>query len=413
MLDATALFSPTLFDDPHPVYARLRAEAPVLHLPQLGLWLVSRYDDIQHALRNVDVFSSARSLALDRLRDPRLQEGTDVLADSLVALDPPDHTRLRRLINVAFTPRAIARLEARIRELARELVDAVRHAPEFDLMDDLAVPLPVIVIAEVLGVDPARRADFKRWSDDLLAGSRLDPRLDDAEVERIVRSRRDFIAFFRDMIAERRRAPRDDLLSDLVRAEAERDVLSPDEVLTMALILMIAGNETTTNLIGNATVDLLERPDLLQRLRDDPAQLPGFIEEALRYRSPVRMLVRTTTRDVALRGVTIPKGAVVGLLVDAANHDPEQFPEPERFDLARHPAHLSFGHGIHFCVGAPLSRLEGRVAFEELLARLPAFERAPGPLDWNPNFSLRGLRSLRLRLSGGGASGSARPGSTA
>ncbi|MBZ5712037.1 cytochrome P450 [Nannocystis pusilla] len=413
MTDTTTLFSPAMFADPYPIYARLREQTPVLHVPQIGVWLVTRYDDVQHILKSPELFSSERTAAIDRLRDPRLSEGMELLASrSLVSIDPPDHTRLRRLVNVAFTPRAIARLERRVRDLARELVDDIVRKDSFDLMEDLAVPLPVIVISELLGVDPARRTEFKRWSDDLLLGSRLDGHLDDAEIERIVASRREFIAFFRAMIEHRRREPGDDLLSDLVRAEAERDALSPEEVLTMAILLMIAGNETTTNLIGNGTIALLEHPDVLPRLRADPTRIPGFVEEVLRWRSPVVMLVRTTRRDVAVGGVDIPQGAVLGVLVDSANHDPTHFAEPERFDIERQSAHLSFGYGIHFCVGAPLSRLEGRIAFEELVARVPEFSREPGPLEWTPSFNLRGLKRLPLRR-GAPVSAPASRGSTA
>ncbi|MCY1058440.1 cytochrome P450 [Nannocystis sp. SCPEA4] len=413
MTDTTTLFSPAMFADPYPIYARLREQTPVLHVPQIGVWLVTRYDDVHHVLKSPELFSSERTAAIDKLRDPRLAEGMEVLASrSLVSVDPPDHTRLRRLVNVAFTPRAIARLERRVRDLARELVDDIVRKDSFDLMEDLAVPLPVIVISELLGVDPARRVEFKRWSDDLLLGSRLDGHLDDAEIQRIVASRREFIAFFRAMIEHRRREPGDDLLSDLVRAETERDALSPEEVLTMAILLMIAGNETTTNLIGNGTVALLEHPDVLPRLRADPTRIPGFVEEVLRWRSPVVMLVRTTRRDVSIGGVDIPQGAVLGVLVDSANHDPTHFAEPERFDIERQSAHLSFGYGIHFCVGAPLSRLEGRIAFEELVARVPEFSREPGPLEWTPSFNLRGLKRLPLRR-GAPVSAPASRGSTA
>ncbi|MCY1070735.1 cytochrome P450 [Nannocystis sp. RBIL2] len=413
MLDTTHLFTPAMFADPYPIYARLREQAPVLQVPQIGMWLVTRYDDVHQILKAPDVFSSSRTPALEKLRDPRLSEGMEMMASSsLVALDPPDHTRLRRLVNVAFTPRAITRLEARVRELSCELVDAIARKNSFDLMEDLAVPLPVIVISELLGVDPARRAEFKRWSDDLILGSRLDGRMSDAEIDRIVASRREFVRFFQAMIEHRRREPGDDLLSDLVRAETERDALSPEEVLTMALLLMVAGNETTTNLIGNGVIALLEHPEVLPRLRAEPARIPAFLEEVLRWRSPVVMLVRTTRRAVTLGGVDLPKDAVLGVLVDAANHDPTHFPEPGRFDIERQPAHLSFGYGIHFCVGAPLSRLEGRIAFEELLARVPEFSREPGPLEWTPSFNLRGLKRLPLRR-GPSLSAPATPGSTA
>jgi cytochrome P450 len=400
MDELTALFSPAANTDPYPTYARLRERTPVVKAEEVGLWVLTRYEDIAFALKRPDLFSSRRDPALaDKLIDPRLQDSMefDLLNEtSIIGVDPPAHTRLRKLINVAFTPRAINRLETRIRALARELVDDILHAQSFDLIEAFAVPLPVIVISELLGVDPARRVDFKRWSDDLLVGSRFDE-LDDATVERVIRSRRDFVDYFREIIELRRRAPQDDLLGDLIRAEVEREMLSPDELLAMAVVLMIAGNETTTNLIGNGMAELLEHPEQLRRLRADPALIPGFLEEVLRFRSPVNMLVRTTTEDVTLRGVTIPKGEGVALLIASANRDPEQFVEPERFDITRErPAHLAFGYGIHFCVGAPLSRLEGRIAFEELLGRLPDVMRSPGQLDWITNSGLRGLRSLWL-----------------
>lgn len=398
--ELTALFSPAANTDPYPIYSRLREHAPVVKAEEVGLWVLSRYEDIVFALKRPDLFSSRRDEALaQQLIDPRLRDSMefDLLNEtSIVGVDPPAHTRLRKLINVAFTPRAINRLETRIRALARELVDELTHARTFDLIEAFAVPLPVIVISELLGVDPARRADFKRWSDDLLIGSRFD-QLDDATIERVIQSRREFVDYFRETIERRRHAPQDDLLGDLIRAEVEREMLSPDELLAMAVVLMIAGNETTTNLIGNGMAEILEHPEQLWRLRADPALIPNFIEEVLRFRSPVNMLVRTTTQDVSVRGVTIPKGEGVAMLIASANRDPEQFVDPEQFDCTRErSAHLAFGFGIHFCVGAPLSRLEGRIAFEELLVRLPELSRASGPLDWITNSGLRGLRSLWL-----------------
>ncbi|NVB42511.1 cytochrome P450 [Pseudenhygromyxa sp. WMMC2535] len=394
------LFSPTSYDNPFPIYAALRERGAAVHVPEFGMYLVSRYEDVQRVLKNPELFSSAHMAEGARLKDSRLLDGMNLLigTDSVISSDPPAHTRLRKLVSVAFTPRAIARLEGRVREITGELIDAILEKDSFDMMADFAVPLPVIVIAEMLGVDPSRRADFKRWSDDIVIGSNFNAVFSEAEIERIIKSRYELADFFREMIEERVEEPKNDLLSDLVRAQVEDDKLSPQEVLTMASVLLIAGNETTTNLIGNATAELLNHPEVEAQLREDPSLIPGFIEEALRYRPPAVMGSRSTTRETTLGDVTLPAGAQLGVLMDSANHDPARFEDPERFDITRNPAHLTFGFGIHFCVGAPLSRLEGKVAFEEILERLPAFSREPGPLEWNPNFHLRGLARLPLRF---------------
>lgn len=399
--DARKLFSIDAIEDPSALYAELREEAPVLEIPSLRLWVLSRYEDIQAALKSPETFSSYHPIEMRRpLRNERLlQAMRDIGALSLVNADPPDHTRLRKLVSGVFSPRSTARLEQRIRAISVALADDILRRDEFDMMEDFAIPLPVTVISELLGVDSARRADFKRWSDDLLIGAGVGPELPDEEVDRLIQSRRDFLDYFRAMIQERRERPRDDLISDLVRAQDEQDMLSADEVLSMTIVLMIAGNETTTNLIGNATLELLRHPDDLRRLRADPTLIPGFLEEVLRCRPPVRMISRRTTRDVTIRGVTLPANQPVFLLLESANRDPREFPDPERFDITRRPQNqITFGFGIHFCVGAPLARLEGRVAFEELLRRLPPFARREGPLEWQPSFGLRGLRRLPLVL---------------
>ncbi|MFO0591848.1 MAG: cytochrome P450 [Polyangiaceae bacterium] len=400
--DAVQLFSARqTLADPERLYSELREKAPVHFVKPLNLWLLSRYDDIQWALRNPDLFSSKQPVEMRRpMQNRRLIEAAKELGTlSLIGSDPPEHTRLRKLVSGVFSPKATARLEGRIRALAVEMTSAMAERDEVDLMEDLAAPLPVTVISELLGVDPARRREFKRWSDDLIMTSGVDRDLPEEEVDRLIASRRQFLDCLRELIAARRAAPKDDLVSDLVRAEVESDTLSANDVLSLTLLLMIAGNETTTNLVGNGTVELLDHPDVLVTLRADPGRIPAFLEETLRHLSPVRMLSRRAAKDVTVRGVTIPEGASVFLLLDAANRDPEVFVEPARFDITRlFPTQLSFGSGIHFCVGAPLARLEGRVVFEEMLRRLPAFTRRAGPLDWQPTFGLRGLRSLQLVL---------------
>jgi len=394
------IFSREAMNDPYPLFSRLRERSPVCQVEPNGWWAVSRYQDVVFVLKHPELFSSANLRAdRDTLIDPRLQKDPLFLDEgSIIASDPPAHGRLRKLINGAFAPKAMLRLEERIQAIAAEHVDAILGKGRFELLADLAAPLPVIVIAEMLGVDPARRADFKRWSDDAINGL-FGVELADEEVARILQSRREFRAYFAEMIGDRRQSPREDLISELCRAPGENETLSADEVLSMTILLLIAGNETTTNLIGNGTLALLDHPEALRRLREEPALIPGFVEEALRYDSPVKLVTRRATEDVTLSGVTVPRGAIVVPLVAAANRDPEVFPDPDRFDITREGrGHVSFGYGIHFCVGAPLSRMEGRIAFGELLRRLPTFSREPEELEWNQTFGLRGLKSLPLRF---------------
>ena len=394
------IFSDDAMDDPHPLFSEIRRFSPVCQVEPDGWWAVSRYQDVVFVLKHPELFSSAnlRSARL-AIVDPRLRDDPLFPDDSsLISSDPPVHTRLRKLISGAFAPKAMLRLEGRVRALAADLVDRILRKSRFDMIEDLAVPLPIIVIAEMLGVDPERRADFKRWSDDAI-NVRVTSRLTDEEVERILRSRREFREYFEAMIADRRRSPREDLVSDLCRAESESESLRPEEVLAMTILLLIAGNETTTNLIGNGTLALLEHPEAMSRLRRDPALVPGFLEEVLRYNGPVKQLTRRATEEVTLSGVTIPKDATVIPLIAAANRDPEAFPDPDRFDITRDGrGHVAFGLGIHFCVGAPLSRMEGRIVFEEILRRLPAFSREPGRVEWQPMLGLRGLKALPLRF---------------
>jgi cytochrome P450 len=394
------IFSSEAMEDPHPLFSEMRRTSPVCRVAQDGWWAVSRHDDVVFVLKHPELFSSTGLRAgRDAIMDPRLLEDPLFPDDaSVISSDPPVHGRLRKLVNGAFLPRAMQRLEARVREITAERIDQLLRRGRFDLLADLAIPLPVTVIAEMLGVDPTDRADFKRWSDDAI---NVQPcrRLADAEVERILRGRQEFRAYFQAMIDERRRRPREDLVSDLCHADPASEGPSAEEVLAMTILLLIAGNETTTNLIGNGTLLLLEPPEAMSRLRRDPALIPGFLEEVLRFDGPVKILTRRATEDVTLSGVTIPRGAIVAALVAAANRDPDVFPEPDRFDIGREPrGHLTFGFGIHFCVGAPLARMEGKIAFGEMLRRLPPFSREPGPLSWAPSIALRGLRSLPLRF---------------
>lgn len=401
---STALFSPDTARDPYSLFATLRSEAPVHRLERYGWWAVSRYEDVAQVLKRHDLFSSAtglESLRPQHLDDRTWQELAILRGRSMINADPPAHTRLRRLVSAAFTPRAMTQLEGRLQQIAGALVDDIVARDGFEVVADLATPLPVTVIAEMLGIDPGRGADFKRWSDDLIELGRLtrEQRLAPEETLRLVHSRRELVAYLEATIAARRQQPQDDLLSALTRVEGEDQGLGALEVLGMAVLLLIAGNETTTNLIATGIHLLLEHPDALAQLRADPALIPNFIEETLRYQGPVNMLFRRTTAEVTFAGGSIPRGELVLALVGAANRDPAQFPEPDRFDIHRDTrGHLAFGYGIHFCVGAPLSRLEGRVVFRELLARLPALARVDARPAWGDNLGLRGLRTLPLRF---------------
>ena len=396
------IFSREAMDDPHPLFSEIRERSPVCQIEPNGWWAVTRYQDVTFVLKHPELFSSANlRAARDSIIEPRLRDDPIFLEESsIVASDPPAHSRLRKLINGAFAPKAMLRLEDRVRAISTELIDAILGRERFDLLADFAVPLPVIVIAEMLGVDPARRADFKRWSDDALNDKLGNQPLGEEEITRILRGRQEFRAYFKEMIRARTAIPREDLISELCHGEGGGEPLSADEVLSMTILLLIAGNETTTNLLGNGMLALLDHPESLRRLREEPALIPGFVEEALRYNGSVKLLTRRATEDVTLSGVTIPKGAIVLPLVAAANRDPEAFPDPDRFDITRNGrGHVAFGYGIHFCVGAPLSRMEGRIAFGELLRRLPAFAREPGRLEWNQTFGLRGLKALPLRFT--------------
>jgi cytochrome P450 len=364
-------------DDPYPAYARLRDAAPAVQVAS-GTFAVGRYDDVMAVLKNTAVFSSAP-----------LAFGFG--ARTVIGADPPEHTVLRNTVNRAFTPRMVAAMEPRIREIARGLIDDFVAGGECDLIGDFAVPLPVIVIAEILGVDPERRDDFKRWSDSLVFSGAMSGALDD--------SREEFRAYFGEVIEQRRREPREDLISALTRAE-EADTLTPAEVMSFAMLLLIAGNETTTNLIGNAMLALLDHPEQLDRVRREPAFVPSMVEEALRFQSPVQLIVRGCVRDTEVGGTPVPRGATVLPLFASANRDERHFAEPDVFDVTRDNArdHVAFGYGPHFCLGAPLARLEAQVAFEELLPRLANIAKPEGSVEWLPSPLIRGPRELRLRF---------------
>jgi cytochrome P450 len=354
---------------------------------------VARYADVVSSL------TDARFSA-DRTRQGLPIDGYQV-ARSMLVSDPPDHTRLRALVQKAFTPRMIEQLRPRIIAIVGELLDRIRERPQpFDVIADLAYPLPVVVIAELLGVPAEDRARFHEWSS-LLAAS-LDPLVSSELMDRVGHAREALHGYLREIIAERRREPRSDLISALVAVEERGDILSEPELVVMCTLLLIAGHETTVNLIGNGILALLRNPEQLAQLRQNPSLITTGIEELLRFDSPVQMTGRIASEPVELGGRVIePRNWILPLL-GAANHDPAQFAEPEKLDLSRNPnPHVAFGRGIHFCLGAPLARLEGQIAIGGLVRRFAHLELAGEPVR-RDQITLRGLKSLPVAANGSG-----------
>ena len=386
------LFSVEMRRNPYPAYDRMRSRAPVFHLPVLDVWMIFDFDGVKRALTDHAAFSS----------DLRHAPGSGNPGEWFIFFDPPRHTKLRALIAKAFTPRVVANLEPRIRELSRELLDQVIERGEMDLVNDFAVPLPMRVIAELLGVPAAEWPRYKRWSDTILKIANTISR--DEEAARTIQEYRavsdEMRAWLPDHIAQRRAAHQEDLLTRLVEAEVDGEHLTQQEILGFVQLLLVGGQETTANLINNAVLCFIEHPDQLTRLRAAPELLPSAIEEVLRYRSPLHWMPRATTRDVEMHGQVIPAGKIVLPLIGSANRDPKQFRDADRFDIARDPnPHIAFGHGIHACLGAPLARLEARIALTDFLGRVNEFELASTE-PWEPRkaLSVHGPSRLLLRL---------------
>lgn len=390
--------------NPYPGYELLRKEAPVYEIQAFGVFTVSRYSDVLHVLKTPEIYSSQGMRAMMRGETGMMgglatKGRTSALteSDNLIATDPPVHDRLRAVVNRGFTPRRISALEPRLREIARECVDAVIADGKMDLVADLSMPLPVRVIAELLGVPPGRLHDFKRWSDAIITGATGVAEGGDPEVS--LRAREEFLDFFAEAIAVRRKNPTDDLISTLIRAEQGEGTLSEGEVLAFTVLLLVAGNETTTNLLGNALLALTENPGELAKVYERPELIDGLIEEALRYDSPVQAIFRQTLSDTELAGVEIPEGRNIMVLLGSANRDEAWLPDASQFDVTRNTkGHIGFGFGIHFCLGASLARLEARVALEELLSRCKNLERTTSAVEWIDSLILRGPKALPLRF---------------
>jgi cytochrome P450 len=365
-----------------------------------GVWLVTRYDDVVAVLKDERFAKDwRRAMTPEQLAQiPPIPEVMRPLSENMLDKDPPDHERLRRLVSKAFTPRLIERMRPRVQEIADTLLDAVEDKGGMDLIDDYAFPLPITVIAELLGVPVEDRNRFREWSDAAVSGDTTQE-----YVEKILLPHMQaFIEYLRALFEEKRENPKDDLISALVLAEEAGDKLSEDELLAMVFLLLIAGHETTVNLIGNGTLALLQNPDQLQKLKDEPLLIKPAIEELLRYDGPVETSTERFAReDVAIGDTVIPKGEMVMVVIAAADHDPERFPEPDTLDIARADnKHLAFGKGIHHCLGAPLARMEGQIALGTLLRRMPdlRLKGSPESLTWRPGMVLRGLTGLPVEF---------------
>ncbi|HVN36567.1 MAG TPA: cytochrome P450 [Myxococcota bacterium] len=409
--------SPAWRADPYPCYRELRDHAPVAWSPSTNAWCVSRYDDVMFVLRNPEIFSSRAMFTFlmnngseepPPLRWPvikflarfvlrvRMNPFEFTNARNLIAEDGDSHTAMRGIVNRGFTPRRIAAWEEKARALVAEAMVKLERGDSFDLVEDLAIPLPVTIIAEMLGVETARQRDFKRWSDNMIHAIAGPGRADPFE-KRTVDTLIELLSYVRGIAIARRRRPADDLVSLIASEQEGATALSTREVVQFVMLLLVAGNETTTNLIGNAATALLDHPSELARLARDPALLSSAVEEALRFESPIQVVFRTTTQEVELAGVRIPKGAYVAPLLGSANRDERRFPDPDRFDVTRNPqGHVGFGFGKHFCLGASLARLEARIALEALAPELLRLERR-GPREVVDSFLVRGPRRLELR----------------
>jgi cytochrome P450 len=410
-VDPSTIVAPDLANsrfkaDPYPFYARLRAEAPVwgTTLPDGRIaWLVTRYEDVARVLKD-DTFAKDKLNAMDseqRAKTPWVPGFLKPLERNMLDLDDPDHARLRALVSKAFTPRLIERLRGRIEVLCEELLDAMerkrRRKGGAELVADYALPLPATVIAELLGVPAEDHARFHRWSNRVVSVSSK------RDMLRAVPAALSFVRYLRNLVERRRADPRDDLITALIQAEEAGDKLSKDELLAMAFLLLVAGHETTVNLISSGTLALLEHPEQMKRLRHEPLLVKPAVEELLRYTSPVEMATERYAREeVEIKGTTIPRGELVLAVLGSANRDERHFEDPDVLNLARDPnRHLAFGRGgVHHCLGAPLARMEGQIATSAFLRRFPEARLAVAPqsLRWRRGVFLRGLQKLPLAL---------------
>lgn len=391
MQEPINIFAPDVRSNPYPSYARLRLGGPVQQVQPGGFWAVSRVQDVEYVLKNPQLFTSGFEPVFKPAWLPH-----NPLGDSLVTKDGPGHAKLRALVSRAFTPRAIARLEPRIRAVCVEVAEHLAAVQEGDFIEELCAPLPARVIADIVGLDRGLHREFRRWVGHLAAVSPIYP--GDEAADAIRGSIREMEGYLKEVLAARRKAPADDTVGDLIAAEIDGNVLTDEEIISFLFLMVAAGFETTMHFFSNAMLDFDRRPEAFTRLREDPAQIPAYVEELLRKEPPVHSVMRLTATDLELGGARLPPGSMVMVLLASANHDDSRFAEPDRFDAARgSQAGLTFGHGAHFCLGAPLARLEARLMLEELAARFVRFEKLPGEIEWNIAVHVRGPVALPFR----------------
>lgn len=398
---APELFSKEMLPDPYRVYADLRRERPLYWDDELGGWVASRYAEATAILKDRRFSSNRVAGVRDRFADPELAPLFDTLSLLMVQRDGADHDRLRRLVQQAFGRTAVERYAPRIEAIVDTLLGAALARGHMEFVRDLAVPLPIRVISQIVGIPEVDRLQVKTWCDDFsLAALNFYARITEAELRRGAESVRAFKAYLAERAAVLRAAPDDSLLAGLVLAEVEGSRLAMDELLANVLLLLNAGNETTTGLLANGLLALLQHPDQLQRLRQDPSLVPQAVEEFLRFDAPVQFLARVAREEIAIGGQRLAAGDLVFVLLGSAGRDEAHFEHPDRLDVGRtRNRHLAFGSGTHVCTGLQLARLEARIAFTRVLELLPAFALDPEPLQRQANFNLRCPARLPLRLA--------------
>src|SRR6202162_2375215 len=398
-LSLLRLLEPAVLANPYPLYHKLRSEDPVHWDWFLHTWVVTRYPDVVNVLHSFSADRTPTPQQLTAMGLSALNPIAKVMVKQMLFMDAPAHTRLRGLASAAFTPGKVEALRRHIQEIANDLLDRVQTRGRMDIIADFAAPLPAIVTAEMLGVPTEDHADLKKWSADfaeMLGNFQHNP----DRIPRVLESTNNLTTYFQAAISKTRQHPREGLIHSFITAEVDGDRLTDEEIVANSIVTMVGGQETTTNLIGNGLLTLMRNPEQLAQLRDNPGLIPSAVEELLRYESPSQHTGRIAREDVEIGDKQIRKGQAVMAIMAAANRDPERFPNPDRLILDRSDnKHLAFGWSSHFCFGAPLARMEGQIAFETILRRLPNLQAAPGPLTWRNNSGLRGLTALPVTFS--------------